>query len=160
MPPRAVLALLPVLALTACGGAGDGGVSTLPATNAAPAVTATLPATAPATPPPTGTSGPPPSTATRTPARPLPTTALPTMRPPLAKPSPPTDLQPRHVSGFVTRGGSGPCYGLVAEDGTEYALHGPDVGELRTGAFVTLRVTTLQARIDCGSGTPMSIVSD
>lgn len=82
------------------------------------------------------------------------------MRPPVVKPSPPSDLrQTDLVSGTVTRGGTGPCYGLVAEDGTEYALHGPDAGELRAGSVVTLRITIARARINCGPGLPMSIVS-
>ncbi|MFC0507586.1 hypothetical protein [Micromonospora costi] len=158
--PRSVLVLLPVLALTACGGAGGvtrDGPATPSATGAAPVSSA--PPDTVVTPTPTAST--PPPAATRSPARPpLSSTTLPTPRPPVVKPSPPTDLVTRHVSGFVTRGGDGPCYGMVAEDGTEYALHGPDVGELRTGSFVTLRLTTLQARIDCGPGVPMSIVTD
>ena len=44
-------------------------------------------------------------------------------RPP-EPPKTPSDLVPHDVvAGRVTRGGSGPCYGLVTEDGTEYAMH-------------------------------------
>jgi len=83
------------------------------------------------------------------------------MRPPVAKPSPPSDLrQTDLISGTITQGGTGPCYRLVSEDGTEYALHGPDAGELRTGSFVTLRIGPARARISCGPGLARSIIPE
>ncbi|MEU5903913.1 hypothetical protein [Micromonospora sp. NPDC047527] len=154
---RALVLLLPLLTMVACASPGDGG--TPPEDRPAPSATP---------PPPSATPTPslaPPSpsapTATAAPVRPpLSATEPPTMRPPVAKPSPPSDLrQTDLVSGTVTRGGTGPCYGLVSEDGIEYALHGPDAGELRTGSFVTLRLGPARARISCGPGLARSIVS-
>ncbi|WP_328422675.1 hypothetical protein OG470_09165 [Micromonospora sp. NBC_00389] len=152
---RALLLLIPLLTMVACASTGDGG--TPPEDRPAP--TTTLPSAPPT--PSLDPSSPPAPAATASRARPpLSATEPPTMRPPVAKPSPPSDLRQNDlVSGTVTRGGTGPCYGLVAEDGTEYALHGPDAGELRTGSFVTLRIAAARARISCGPGLPMSIVS-
>ncbi|MEU8296226.1 hypothetical protein AB0C04_02915 [Micromonospora sp. NPDC048909] len=163
MSSRAVLVLLPVLALAACArsGPGDAGTTAPPATSPTASASAT-PTPEQTTGPTPGAASPPSPAATGSPARPpVSATELPTLRPPAVKPSPPTDLRPAGlVSGHITRGGRGPCYGLVAEDGTEYALHGPNAGELRQGSFVTLRLTPTMARIACGPGIPMSIVSD
>ncbi|MER7888720.1 hypothetical protein ABTX15_02725 [Micromonospora sp. NPDC094482] len=161
MSPRGVLVLLPVLALTACARSDDAGTTAPPATSPTASASAT-PTPEQATGPTPGPTGPPVPESTGSPARPpMSATELPTLRPPAVKPSPPTDLRPASlVSGHITRGGRGPCYGLVAEDGTEYALHGPNAGELRPGSFVTLRLTPTLARIACGPGIPMSIVSD
>lgn len=88
-----------------------------------------------------------------------------TLRPPIGippkppKPTPPTDLRDSGlIAGHITRGGSGPCYGLVAEDGRAYALHGPGYGNLTEGSFVTLRIVPRPAGVDCGAGVPVSIV--
>ncbi|PWR08328.1 hypothetical protein DKT68_16135 [Micromonospora acroterricola] len=76
------------------------------------------------------------------------------------KPTEPTDRLPTDmIAGHVTRGGSGPCYGLVSEDGVEYALYGAGAGDLAEGSFVTLRISARSVRIDCGPGTPASIVT-
>ncbi|WBB65408.1 hypothetical protein [Micromonospora sp. WMMD812] len=158
-----VLVPVLVLALSACAGPGpgDAGPPASPASSAPDGASAT-PTPEVATEPTPGATTPPAPRATGSPARPpMSATELPTLRPPVVKPSPPTDLRPAGlVSGHITRGGRGPCYGLVAEDGTEYALHGPDAGELRAGTFVTLRLTPTRVRIDCGPGIPMTIVSD
>ncbi|MFI6261666.1 hypothetical protein [Micromonospora sp. NPDC051006] len=161
MSPRGVLVLLPVLALTACARSDDAGSTAAPATSPTASASAT-PTPEQATGPTPDPTSPPTPESTGSPARPpMSATELPTLRPPAVKPSPPTDLRPAGlVSGHITRGGRGPCYGLVAEDGTEYALHGPNAGELRQGSFVTLRLTPTLARIACGPGIPMSIVSD
>jgi hypothetical protein len=90
---------------------------------------------------------------------PLSSTVLPTMRPPTRPPDEPTDrIRPHVIGGHLTRGGSGPCYGLVTDDGVEYALYGRDAGTLAKGARVLVTIAPLQLRIDCGSGRPASIV--
>ncbi|WP_208761174.1 hypothetical protein, partial [Micromonospora orduensis] len=93
---------------------------------------------------------------------PLSRTVPPTMpavpKPP--KPTDPTDKRaPDLVSGHITRGGSGPCYGLVSEDGIEYAVHGTGVGTLTEGSFVTLRLISRSFEVDCGPGVRASIVT-
>ncbi|WP_216592728.1 hypothetical protein [Verrucosispora sioxanthis] len=62
------------------------------------------------------------------------------------------------LAGRLSRGGSGPCYTLVTDDGREYAMHGTDKGTFATGAWV--RVTTAPAAdgVDCGPGIPVSIL--
>ncbi|GAB3818052.1 hypothetical protein [Micromonospora zhanjiangensis] len=89
----------------------------------------------------------------------LSSTVLPTLRPPVKPPQEPTDqLRPNVIGGQLTRGGSGPCFGLVADDGVEYALYGRDVGTFAKGTRVLVTIAPLQLRIDCGSGRPVSIV--
>ncbi|WP_175440077.1 hypothetical protein [Micromonospora nigra] len=76
-------------------------------------------------------------------------------------PRTPTDNRPANVvAGRIIRGGSGPCYGLLTDDGVEYALHGPGAGELATGAVVALKVTAPLTDVDCGPGIAKSIVTD
>ncbi|MEU1358918.1 hypothetical protein ABZ356_03650 [Micromonospora zamorensis] len=76
------------------------------------------------------------------------------------KPTPPTDLRDSGlIAGHITRGGSGPCYGLLAEDGRAYALHGQGAGNLAEGSFVTLRIASRSSDIDCGPGIRVSIVA-
>ncbi|WP_234038832.1 hypothetical protein [Micromonospora coerulea] len=128
------------------------------------------------TPPPTSdTAAPSPDPLTATPAgTPAATPVAPAGRPatisatvppalgrPAGPPRKPTDNRPTDlIAGRITRGGTGPCYGLVDENGREYALHGPEAGELRVGSFVTLRVAPPTSSFDCGPGTPMRIVTD
>jgi hypothetical protein len=83
---------------------------------------------------------------------PLSSTQLPTMK--AAKPpKEPTDLVPTNlVVGRVTRGGSGPCYGVMAEDGTEYAVYSAAGLSLREGATVRVRFQDAERGIDCGGG--------
>ncbi|WP_229071825.1 hypothetical protein [Actinoplanes sp. DH11] len=63
------------------------------------------------------------------------------------------------VSGMVTRGGTGPCYGLTADDGTKYALYGTDGVELTKGERVRVQVETTQLRIYCGPGDLMAMTA-
>lgn len=56
------------------------------------------------------------------------------------------------VVGTVTAGGSGPCYGLVTDDGTRYALHNADGTRLEKGARVRVRTAAAPVRIHCGEG--------
>ncbi|WP_346537057.1 hypothetical protein [Micromonospora sp. DPT] len=91
---------------------------------------------------------------------PLSATPPPTLRRPAGPPKKPTDNRPTDlIAGRITRGGDGPCYTLVDENEREYALHGPDAGELTEGSFVTLRVTPRTDTVDCGPGIPMRIVT-
>ncbi|MGC5286107.1 hypothetical protein [Micromonospora sp. DT231] len=72
----------------------------------------------------------------------------------------PTDLRASAlVSGHITRGGRGPCYGLVSEDGIEYALHGVGYGTLTEGSFVSLRIVVRPSDAGCGPGLRASIVA-
>ncbi|WP_245666937.1 hypothetical protein [Micromonospora sediminicola] len=158
MTPRTALpAALAVALLATAGCAGNGGSvpdetrpssPTAPPTSAAPAAPTTPAADAPAA------SGAPADRPT-----PLSATELPTLRRPAGPPKKPTDNRPTGVvAGWITRGGSGPCYGLVDENGREYAVHGPEAGELREGDFVTLRLTSRDRSVDCGPGVPMRVV--
>ncbi|MDM4784479.1 hypothetical protein [Micromonospora sp. b486] len=36
------------------------------------------------------------------------------------------------------------------ENGTEYAVYGPNAGEMRKGELVTLRLTARDRSVDCG----------
>ncbi|MGS2613758.1 hypothetical protein ACVCAH_04385 [Micromonospora sp. LZ34] len=91
---------------------------------------------------------------------PLSSTRPPTMGPPTAPPSEPTDLRKANiVAGRITRGGAGPCYGLVTDDGREYALHGVGKGTFATGSWVRVTIGPADPTADCGPGTPASIVT-
>ena len=85
---------------------------------------------------------------------PLPTATL-TEKPPKE----PTDQQPNTgwVGGMITRGGKGPCYGLVADDGQRYALYSAAGLELAQGARVRVNLETTMLRIYCGPGTLMAM---
>ncbi|GAB2929212.1 hypothetical protein GCM10027280_15890 [Micromonospora polyrhachis] len=89
-------------------------------------------------------------------------TPTPTVRPssaPAIPPKKPTDEQATdRIAGRVTRGGSGPCYGVVTDDGKEYALYGSDTGTLQVDTFVRVTIAPLLLRINCGPGTHASIV--
>ncbi|MFC7529462.1 hypothetical protein [Actinoplanes sp. GCM10030250] len=58
---------------------------------------------------------------------------------------------------MVTRGGTGPCYGLVADDGTRYALYSSDGIELTNGARVKVNLETTMLRVYCGPGHLMAM---
>ncbi|MEU8655346.1 hypothetical protein [Actinoplanes philippinensis] len=112
-----------------------------PTPPAVPSLESTAPATrSPAVEPPTG--------------KPLPTITL-TDKPPKE----PTDKQPNTgwVAGMVTRGGKGPCYGLIADDGQRYALYSTAGTELVQGARVKVKLETTGLRIYCGPGTLMAM---
>ena len=47
------------------------------------------------------------------------------------------------VAGRVTRGGSGPCYGLITDDGTEYALYSTAGIRLDEGSYIRIRFAAL-----------------
>ncbi|MFV2088784.1 hypothetical protein [Micromonospora sp. LOL_021] len=106
----------------------------------------------PATPTPTATP-----TATATPAPTetpgLSRTELPTLPRPGTPPKTPSDLITGDwLVGTVTRGGTGPCYGLVTDDGTEHALYGDDGTALTLHTRIRAKVAPLRIRIHCGPG--------
>ncbi|MFD6264985.1 hypothetical protein ACGF5H_01390 [Micromonospora chalcea] len=126
-----------------------------------PPTPVTPPSAGPATPPASRADAPAASGAATPADRPAPLSAteLPTLRRPAGPPKKPTDNRPAGVvAGWIIRGGSGPCYGLMDENGTEYAVYGPNTGELRKGDFVSLRLTARDRSVDCGPGIPMRVV--
>ncbi|ASW53239.1 hypothetical protein CIK06_02165 [Plantactinospora sp. KBS50] len=75
-------------------------------------------------------------------------------------PKDPTDRIPADtIGGWITRGGSGPCYGLVDDDGVEYALHGTGAGTLAVGTRVVATIGPAPADVDCGPGRPVQLRS-
>jgi hypothetical protein len=84
----------------------------------------------------------------------------PTLRPPDPKQSAPTDLIPADtISGRVTKGGSGPCYGLVTDDDVAYALHSTAGITLEEGTYVRAKIAPLGLKISCGQGRHMALIS-
>jgi hypothetical protein len=81
--------------------------------------------------------------------------ALPTVTRATAPPDGPTDAIKKTdiVVGTVTRGGSGPCYGVQTDDGTQYALYSAKGESLVRGTRVKVRTKPTRLRIDCGGGT-------
>ena len=67
-------------------------------------------------------------------------------------PKSPTDLQPDWIAGRVLVGGSGPCYRLETDDGTQYELYNADGITLETGSVARVQVEPLLIRISCGTG--------
>jgi hypothetical protein len=63
------------------------------------------------------------------------------------------------VVGVVTRGGSGPCFGVQTDDGVEYALYSGLHLTLTRGQYVRLRTALSDLRVDCGSGRFRAIVA-
>jgi hypothetical protein len=91
---------------------------------------------------------------------PMSSTDLPTMRPPMKPPKKPTDLVPHDlVAGRVTRGGTGPCYGLITDDGKEYALHSTAGLTLTEGTYVRVKFASTTAGVDCGPGRQVAILT-
>jgi hypothetical protein len=110
--------------------------------------------TTPAGPATTSGSAPPEGAATAPSA-----TDLPTLQPPKGPPKTPTDNLPRdRIAGRITKGGSGPCYGLVTDDGKEYALHSTAGLELEEGTYVRARIATLRLKIYCGPGQHVALL--
>lgn len=78
----------------------------------------------------------------------------PTLGPQTGPPRTPSDPRPTGwIAGRVTRGGSGPCYGLETDDGIDYVLYNAEGLVLETGAVIRARIEPLPLqRIYCGSG--------
>ncbi|MDG4763373.1 hypothetical protein O7632_04510 [Solwaraspora sp. WMMD406] len=86
-------------------------------------------------------------------------TELPVSPRPRTPPKTPSDLITGDwLVGTVTRGGSGPCYGLITDDGVEHALYGTDSAELVEHTRIRVRVAPLELRISCGPGQHWRIV--
>ncbi|MCO1595556.1 hypothetical protein M8C17_10300 [Micromonospora sp. RHAY321] len=147
--------LATLLALTGCAGARSGGdaVSAEQSPSGTPSDSAPTSAAAP-----TGPSDPTPSSPAGRPSRAQ--TPLPTLGPPTGPPRNPTDARKANVlAGRITRGGDGPCYGLVTDDGRQYALHGTGMGTFAVGTTVRVTVGPADRTVDCGPGTPATIVT-
>ncbi|WIM96796.1 hypothetical protein ACTOB_000263 [Actinoplanes oblitus] len=140
-----------------CGASSSAG----PAASAAPSQAASAASTAPSSP----ESGPATSGASARPSSPSAGTsgpaALPTLTRPVKPPKNPTDTVPNTgwVLGVVTRGGSGPCYGFTADNGTQFALHSTDGITLTTGGRVKVKLTTTMLKIYCGPGQLMAMTA-
>ncbi|GAA0816011.1 hypothetical protein [Spirilliplanes yamanashiensis] len=93
-------------------------------------------------------TGPPPPAS----ADPLPPGSIPS-----GIPKTPTDIvrTAGWINGTVTRGGSGPCYGITDWDGVQFAVYSDAGVELAEGARVRAQVTPATLRISCGEGTPV-----
>ena len=78
---------------------------------------------------------------------------------PAGIPKTPTDIvrSPGWIEGTVTRGGSGPCYGLVTFDGVAYAMYSDKGTQLAVGDHIKAALTPAKLRIDCGAGIPVSM---
>jgi hypothetical protein len=78
---------------------------------------------------------------------------------PAGIPKTPTDITRTAgwVEGTVTRGGSGPCYGMVTFDGVEYAMYSDAGVKLAKGDHIRARLSPAKLRISCGDGTPVSM---
>ncbi|MEH1123727.1 hypothetical protein [Micromonospora sp. CPCC 206061] len=85
------------------------------------------------------------------------TTPPPTSSAPAKPPTTPTDQRPKDILvGKVTRGGEGPCYGMVTDDGKEYALYSAAGTKLTEGDTVKIRYEPLRLKIYCGPGEHVS----
>jgi hypothetical protein len=84
---------------------------------------------------------------------------LPTLSRPTAPPSEPTDdiKATELIVGTVNRGGSGPCYGLVTDDGVQYALYEAKGRALTIGIRIKADVSASMLDIACGAGTLVEV---
>ncbi|WP_306210543.1 hypothetical protein [Actinoplanes sp. RD1] len=71
----------------------------------------------------------------------------------------PTDkiADPGWTEGWIVRGGTGPCYGLLDLDGKPYAMYSDEGLTLAKGDHVRVRVIPSRLRIDCGEGEPVRL---
>jgi hypothetical protein len=78
---------------------------------------------------------------------------------PAGIPKTPTDdiPSPGWTEGTITRGGSGPCYGLVTFDGVAYAMYSAEGTDLAEGEHIRAALTPAKLRIDCGEGIPVAM---
>ncbi len=61
------------------------------------------------------------------------------------------------ISGRVTKGGAGPCFGFKADDGVQYAMHSIQARTLKAGDRVKVQVTPSRLRISCGDGVQVQL---
>ncbi|WP_203785272.1 hypothetical protein [Paractinoplanes rishiriensis] len=59
----------------------------------------------------------------------------------------------------MTAGGSGPCYRLTTDDGTQYALYSGDGITLVKGDRIKINTKPALVRISCGPGRFVEIVA-
>ncbi|MBO3740812.1 hypothetical protein [Actinoplanes flavus] len=144
-PYRIALALTAVAIVAGCASSPSSG--TLPASSA--------PSTAPSP----DTPSPEPSAEASSAEAPSAATPLPTITLTKKPPKEPTDPQPSTgwVTGMVTRGGKGPCYGMITDDGQRYALYSTEGVELAKGDRIKAHLETTMLRIYCGPGTLMAM---
>ncbi|MEV6600359.1 hypothetical protein AB0M36_26445 [Actinoplanes sp. NPDC051346] len=100
-----------------------------------------------------------PSSPQATPHNSVATGAPPGVRKPPGIPKTPTDIikSPGWTEGWITRGGTGPCYGLADVDGKPYAVYSDAGTPLMKGAHVRVRLVPSELRINCGEGTQMQM---
>jgi len=73
--------------------------------------------------------------------------------PPTGPPRKPSDtVVAGWVVGTVTGASSGPCYGLVTDDGKQYALHSAEGFKVNKGDRLRVRTARLAIKIYCGPG--------
>jgi hypothetical protein len=89
---------------------------------------------------------------------PVSSTVPPSQRPPSRPPKTPTDVPPGWIVGTVTKGGTGPCYGMETDEGKLYALYGGGGVALERGSKVRVRVEPLKLKIYCGPGLHVHIL--
>ena len=61
--------------------------------------------------------------------------------------------------GRVTRGGSGPCFGMETDEGKQYALYTTATVRLEVGDTIRVKYAQLLLKIDCGPGEHVSAVT-
>jgi hypothetical protein len=78
---------------------------------------------------------------------------------PAGIPKTPTDLlpSPGWIEGTVTRGGTGPCYGLMTFDGVAYAMHSTEGIQLTKGEHIRAELIPAKLRISCGEGITVTL---
>jgi hypothetical protein len=87
-----------------------------------------------------------------------PTPSPPRQTPPSRPPAGPTDqFKPGWVVGTVTADSTGPCYGLVTDDGKQYALYTTKGFTAHKGERLRVRLGRLALKIYCGPGQHASI---
>ncbi|GAA2566682.1 hypothetical protein GCM10010435_45060 [Winogradskya consettensis] len=133
-------AALTAITLSGCAAATPPSAALPSTTPARPSTTPALPSTTPALPFNSVPTGPPPG-----------------LTKPVKPPKTPTDViqSPGWTEGYVLRGGSGPCYGLLDMDGFPYAMYSDTGTALKKGDHVRVRVVPATLRIYCGEGTPV-----
>ena len=143
---------LTLLLLGGCSGDSDDEAAGPAAATTAPVTTAgSAPASAGALPPPEA------SEAAQSP-RQLPPGVTESQSPPPGIKPPNLQVRVGWITGKVTRGGSGPCYGITADNGQAYAVYSAKPAPLEQGARVKARLTPGRTPKNCGSGTPATLV--
>ena len=130
--------------------AEDTGISVPAQPSASPSASPTAPSVAPSASP---------SAAPSAPVNSVPTGPPPGAKKPSGIPKTPTDKieSPGWTEGWITRGGTGPCYGLADLDGKPYAVYSDAGTDLKKGDYVRARLVPARLRINCGEGTPVQM---